>query len=106
MAGAAGPSAAAATEDPEKLVKEAYQLKRSGKYDEAAQKLEAALKAQPSNAKAHWIFAWILAEQGTTYNDAAKVQRAKEEFQAFLKSSKEAKKVAEAKKALARLAKK
>lgn len=87
-------------------MKEAYQLKRSGRYDEAAPKLEAALKAQPTNAKAHWILAWILAEQGTTYNDAAKVQRAQEEFRAFMKYSKEARKLAEAKRALGRLAKK
>ncbi|MBC7287011.1 MAG: hypothetical protein H5T86_02995 [Armatimonadetes bacterium] len=110
--GAAGgpPSAkpkpeAAGAADGRALAKEALNLKHAGKYDEAAEKAKAAIDAEPCNELAHWVLAWIYAEQGRTHNDNSKVSKAKKQFQCFLKLSKNAKKRREATRALKRLSK-
>jgi tetratricopeptide (TPR) repeat protein len=101
---AAGPTAAPKPAgDAQALAKEALRLKHAGQYDAAAAKFSEVLAADPKNALAHWGMAWIMAEQGTTYKDADKIAKAKSEFKTFLTLSKDAKKVAEARRALKRL---
>ena len=100
-AAAKGPEAGG--KDAQALAKEALNLKHSGDYDAAAEKARAAIQADDSNELAHWTLAWILAEQGTTANDSAKIEEAKKEFQRVLELTKDAKRKSEAQKALKRL---
>lgn len=84
-------------------ISEVLDMKHDGEYADAADELDKILSSDSSNAEAHWILAWILAEQGTTHNNPAKVDEAKEHFQRFIDLSDDQSKISEAEAALDRL---
>jgi len=47
-----------------RLAAEALELKRGGRREEALLKAREAAALDPTNAEAHWIAAWVLAQQG------------------------------------------
>ncbi|MFP3904041.1 MAG: tetratricopeptide repeat protein [Armatimonadota bacterium] len=84
-------------------VSAALDMKHNGNYEGAADELNSVLASDPNNAEAHWALAWILAEQGKTDNDSAKINEAKQHFNQFIDMSSDQSKISEAEAALARL---
>lgn len=78
-------------------------MKHEGDYEGAADELNKVLASDSNNAEAHWALAWILAEQGQTNNDSAKIEQAKQHFNQFINMSSDQSKISEAEAAIARL---
>lgn len=97
--GGAGPAAAGgAPGGASPLVKEAITLKDLGQLDAAAAKCREALQSEPNNEDAHWVLAWVLAQQ-------RKKAEARAEFQTVLQSTQDARRKRLATEAVARLSK-
>lgn len=88
---------------PAASMDEIVKMKHDGDYTEAAKELDKVLSSDSENARAHWVLAWVLAEQGKTYNNPSKVDEARQHFQRFIELSDDQSKISEAEAALDRL---
>lgn len=87
----------AAREKAEQHCQRGRELKDQGKFAEAAQELQAAIKADPKHVESHWVLAWVLVELKDT-------EGAVQAFRKVIELAPESDKAREAQHALERIA--